>query len=139
MDPVWLQPLDHQDPAIAEAILAVQLPAYRQEALLLGASSFPPLKRAVDDIVASRECYLGAFDRQQLVGALSMGLDTQPGQLNIASLVVLPSHQRRGVGRRLMAAVLEGCAGTVVTVSTGADNAPALALYQSFGFVERCV
>ena len=45
-----------------------------------------------------------------------------------ASLVVAPQLQRRGIGRALMAAVLDAHESKGLTVQTGAKNAPALAL-----------
>jgi ribosomal protein S18 acetylase RimI-like enzyme len=43
--------------------------------------------------------------------------------------------QRRGLGRAAVELALEHAAGRAVVVSTGAANAPALALYERAGFV----
>jgi ribosomal protein S18 acetylase RimI-like enzyme len=71
----------------------------------------------------------------QLLGALSLGPDDEPDQINIGSLVVHPQHQRQGIGRSLLAAALRQGEGKVFSVSTGARNTPALNLYREFGFV----
>jgi ribosomal protein S18 acetylase RimI-like enzyme len=90
----------------------------------------------VQDLQAHRGLYFGASVALEVVGAL--GTETAPDAKSavIASLVVAPAWQRRGIGRRLLTAALAACGPIEVSVSTGARNAPALALYASFGFVE---
>jgi len=131
---VRVEPLRHQDPAVAEQIHAVLLPAYAQEGRLLGAQHFPPMQRTAADIANGREFFLGAWLGKQLVGALSVGADDEPEQICIQTLVVHPDHQRQGVARALMHEVLSRSEGLVLAVATGAANLPALALYRGFGF-----
>jgi ribosomal protein S18 acetylase RimI-like enzyme len=57
-----------------------------------------------------------------------------PGKVQIASLVVDPPRQRRGIGHRLLAWAVEAQGSGVMSVQTAAANAPALALYARFGF-----
>lgn len=61
------------------------------------------------------------------------------GEAEILSLAVAPAVRRRGVGRDLLQAALEGArmrrAGRMV-LEVAADNATARALYASAGFVE---
>jgi ribosomal-protein-alanine N-acetyltransferase len=52
--------------------------------------------------------------------------------LAIEEVAVLPDHRRMGIGRALVARALAGQQGAVLTV--GETNAPARALYRSFGF-----
>ena len=52
----------------------------------------------------------------------------------IARLFVAPACFRRGVGSALVAQALAQAGGRRVRVGTGARNAPALALYERFGF-----
>ena len=131
-----IEPVDHSVLAIARQLHAVQMSAYAQEAQLLGATYFPPLERTVDDVRTSREEFVAAFIEDELVGAVSVWPDPEGLGVNIASLVVAPPYQRRGVGRRLLAMVLARLGDGVVTVQTGARNEPALALYAQAGFVE---
>jgi ribosomal protein S18 acetylase RimI-like enzyme len=126
--------LSHRQPAVAAQIHAVLMLAYAQEAALLGVNNFAPLEQAAHDIEASEEFFLGSFDDQELLGVISVRADDEPGQINIASLVVHPAHQRRGVARTLLTSALQRAAGATFSVSTAAENAPALALYQQFGF-----
>lgn len=128
--------LDHRDPLVAQQIHAVLLLAYAQEAELLKVKHFEPLERTSADISSSTDYYLGAFLGQQLVASLSVGPDEEPAQIAITSLVVHPSRQRQGVGRSLVLEAIRRAHGAVLSVSTAADNAPALCLYRSLGFVE---
>jgi len=130
-----IQPLRHQDPAVAAQIHAVLLPAYAQEGRLLGVQHFPPMQRTAADIVGSREFFLGAWLGAELAGVISIGADDEPDQICITTLVVHPRCQRQGVARALMHEVLRRADGLMLAVATGADNAPALALYGGFGFV----
>ncbi len=129
-------PIDPRDEACARSLHAVQMLAYRQEAELLGASRFPPLQRTVDDLRLSAEQFLGAFLEGELVGALSVGIDDENRGMNIASLVVHPGYQRKGIGRELLIAAVAQHGAKGMTVQTGARNVPALALYHRFGFKE---
>jgi ribosomal protein S18 acetylase RimI-like enzyme len=128
--------MNHRLPDIARELHAIQMAAYRQEAALLGAVDFPPLARSVADLAQSCESYLGAYIGDELVGAIGTCRDEEAQGINIASLVVSPAHQRRGVARTLLAEVAAQHAGVELTVQTGAANAPALALYEGFGFTE---
>jgi len=139
--------LDQAQRSVAEQIHAILMPAYEQEAALLGMPLPDPQAHTVEQLMADEDLYLGAFIGDQLVGALSMGVDRDVGeegrqQMLISSLVVHQDFQRRGLARALLMHVLnqadgalEGSDTTVFAVATGLANAPALALYQSLGFV----
>jgi ribosomal protein S18 acetylase RimI-like enzyme len=131
-----VRPLDHRHLPVAERIHAIQRAAYAQEAALLGAVSFPPLQRQVMDVQRTEGQFLGAFVDGQLAGTLSVEPGRVEHQLTISSLTVVPEFQRRGLGRALVAAVIREFAFRSLTVSTGARNLPALALYAELGFVE---
>lgn len=127
---------DHRGAATARQLHAVQMQAYAQEAALLGAVWFPPLERSVDDLRASDEAFLAAFSGDTLLGAISVLPDDEGMGTTVASLVVSPPFQRRGIGRGLLAAVLASHGHDGLTVQTGVGNVPALALYREAGFVE---
>ncbi|MBM4467528.1 MAG: GNAT family N-acetyltransferase, partial [Chloroflexi bacterium] len=78
---------------------------------------------------------LVALVEDELAGALSYAVEGK--RLIIVLLAVWPQHQRRGVGRRLVAAAVAEARrrglGEVV-VATSNDDLPALALYQRCGF-----
>jgi len=135
---IRVEPLDHQRVSTARQIHAVQVLAYTQEAQLLGADGFPPLMRSVEDVRSSEEKFLGAFVRGELVGAVSVGPDEETVDLCIASLVVAPQWQKRGVETSLIEAVLALYGTEDLTVQTGAKNLAALHLYARYGFAEIC-
>jgi ribosomal protein S18 acetylase RimI-like enzyme len=128
--------IKHQTHEMAARIHAVQIAAYQQEAALLGVSDFPPLARTVDDIMGSRELFFGAFDGEELLGVIGVEHQSDSEAL-ISSLTVAPPFQRRGVGGALIAAVAERVTCTIIAVSTGAKNYPALTLFKELGFVAR--
>jgi ribosomal protein S18 acetylase RimI-like enzyme len=110
--------------------------AYAQEAQLLEATEFPPLERTVDEVRTSAEEFLAAFVGDEMVGAASVCPDPEGMGMNIASFVVAPKFQRRGIGKRLLATILAEHGRGELTVQTAARNLPALSLYAQAGFVE---
>jgi ribosomal protein S18 acetylase RimI-like enzyme len=131
-----IEPVTQKALPIAQQLHALQMLAYAQESKLLGAIHFPPLACTVDDVRNSIEAFLAAFIGGNMVGAVSTRPDEECLGVNIASLVVRPQFHRQGIGRLLMAKVLAEHYGVGLTVQTGADNLPALALYAQLGFVE---
>ena len=129
--PRFINPRVH---SIAQQIHNVQIAAYTQEAELIGITRFPPLERTVADLVQAQEEFLGAFDDERLIGALSVCPDEEGRGVNIASLTVHPSHHRLGVGHALVQAATERHGMSEMTVQTAAMNDPALSLYAKFGF-----
>jgi|SRR5882672_4662490 len=80
---------------------------------------------------------LVARDRKRAVGFAVMRFGDERAHLIL--LAVLPAHQRRGIGRRMIEWLVESAlvAGmTSVHVELRASNAPAYALYRSLGFSE---
>lgn len=61
---------------------------------------------------------------------------TAPFEYEVHTIGVDKAHQGRGIGRRLLADLLEYAAGGVVYLEVRTDNAPAIALYRDVGFVE---
>lgn len=128
-----LQPIDPRDAAVAQRLHDLLVLAHAQEAAQLGLAA--TLDRSVADLAAGDAYTLGAFDEEALVGALALGPDDEPGQIAITLLVVHPAQQRRGIARALVTEALRRGPGMAFSVSAGAANAPALALYAGLGFV----
>ena len=120
----------------AREVHRVMQAAYRVEADLLDVREFLPLRRTVEDLLRAESRFLGAFLDGRLVGVAEIERSPE-GPVNVASLVVMPQHFRRGLGRALMRSVLEEHGGEPVTVSTGLRNLPALRLYAGLGFQEQ--
>jgi len=63
-------------------------------------------------------------------------------EAHVTNVAVAPTHQRRGIGRKLMVQLLEAAqtAGMLcATLEVRAGNAPALHLYESLGFERTAV
>ncbi len=131
-----VEPIDARELHVARAIHAVLLLAHAQEARLLQVKDVVPMAQTPEDLQRGDAIYFGALRGAELLGCLSLVPDDEPGQIGIGALVVHPAAQRQGLAKALLSEALRRCAGQVVSVTTGALNAPALALYRDFGFVE---
>jgi len=126
--------VNHRDVGTAERIHQVLVLAYAQEAMLLRVQNAAPLAQTVEHLQNADAFFLAVWRDEQMQGVISVRRDDEPGQINIASLAVHPAHQRCGVARALLSAALQRAGRAAVSVSTAADNVPALALYRQFGF-----
>jgi L-phenylalanine/L-methionine N-acetyltransferase len=77
-----------------------------------------------------------------LVGRLSVARDPHPASFHVADLglMVAASHRRRGIGRALLQRAVDWARDNAVEkleLHVFPDNEPALALYESFGFVRE--
>lgn len=129
-----IEPLDHRDPDVAELIHPILADGNAQEQALLGGEPAPPQFPTPASVTVGGQYFLGACDNDTLTGVICIGPDDEPGQLSIAALAVAPGHQRRGIAGELVADVLRRGGDAAFAVICGAANAPALALYQGFGF-----
>ena len=78
----------------------------------------------------------------EIVGRLSVARDPHPASFHVADLglMVVASHRRRGIGRALLQRAVEWAAESRVRkleLHVFPHNAPAIALYESFGFVRE--
>ena len=119
------------DAATAARIVEIQQAAYSVEAGLIGFDGIPALHESAADIMARTDLtWRGATVDGRLAGLIAWLVDTD-GVLDIDRLAVDPAYARRGLGRALVRAVP---AAYPITVSTGAANEPAIALYLGEGF-----
>jgi RimJ/RimL family protein N-acetyltransferase len=77
-----------------------------------------------------------------LVARLSVARDPHPASYHVADLglMVAAGHRRRGIGRALLRRAVEWARESDVTkleLHVFPDNEPAIALYESFGFVRE--
>ena len=113
-------------------MLEVQHAAYAIEAELIGYPQLPPAHENLAALQATDEELWLCEEGDSLVGAV--GLEHGDDEMVIARLFVAPAAFRRGVGSALVEHALARADGRRVRVGTGARNAPALALYERFGF-----
>ncbi len=139
--PQWfIQPLDPSEATTARALMALCREAYSQEAELLGVASkdHPPLQRSQWTLQTSSESWLGCFDGDSLVGALSVHADPDDESAQrLGDLAVKPQRQREGAATLLLHALLLAQGGAPLSVQLAALNAPALALLAKHGFREH--
>ena len=128
-----IEKIPHPTLTIAEQILRVQLASYQVEADLINYPELPPLRETAQDIVDSGETFLVYRDGEEIVAAISY--EVNEDILHIGRLVVSPTHFRRVIARQLLYAV-ENTETNIshITVGTGAENRPAITLYEKQGF-----
>jgi len=83
-----------------------------------------------------------AEEAGEIVGRLSVARDPHPASFHVADLglMVVASHRRRGIGRALLQHAVEWASESRVRkleLHVFPHNAPAIALYESFGFVRE--
>jgi ribosomal-protein-alanine N-acetyltransferase len=89
-----------------------------------------------EELSNDRALYLVAATGARIVGYAGAWLICDEG--HITNIAVDSDVRRKGVGRLLLAALLEGMQGAGVTAATlevRRGNSPAIALYSSFGFI----
>jgi ribosomal-protein-alanine N-acetyltransferase len=97
-----------------------------------------PASAFVSELSGRHNHYVAARAAGQLVGYAGiarLGL-LRPYEYEIHTIGVDPAFQGRGVGRLLLDELLEYAGHGTVFLEVRTDNAPAIALYRSAGFVE---
>ncbi|MCZ8537597.1 GNAT family N-acetyltransferase [Paenisporosarcina quisquiliarum] len=126
----------NMDLELAHNILSIQRPSYQIEADLIGFQGIPALSETVDDIMDSKETFIGYYEDDQLLGVLSY--EENEDFVDICRLVVSPASFRKGIGRQLVSYIVEEIRGSRdVIVSTGLKNTPAVTLYEKLGFQQE--
>ncbi len=128
--------VDHRQPELCARLHALQMAAYAQEAALLGVHEFPPLAVTLAQLAAQQVRYFCVMQAEEIFAALALEEINASQSWLIASLVVAPAQQRRGLARRLLAEVLQRFPQHHFQVSTASLNQPACQLYLRSGFRE---
>ncbi|AZS17229.1 GNAT family N-acetyltransferase [Paenibacillus lutimineralis] len=135
--------LSLQDPDVVEQIWSLQHTAYRLEALAIGLASYPPLSDTFDSIRCSEEDFYGYLSDEpghneeggELLGVISIRAESSV-HLSLTRLMVHPEHMREGIGTALVSYLLDHYDNIQhFSVTAGTLNAPAVSLYQKFGFM----
>ncbi|GER67977.1 hypothetical protein BpJC7_17040 [Weizmannia acidilactici] len=129
-----IRQLEMKNSAAASAVWALQIPAYKKEAGLIGFDGIPPLNERVEDLMASTEKFYGYFVGEKLAGVVSV--ERTGDCVMICRLFVGEHFTRRGIARKLLEFVLSLPGAGRFEVSTGEKNIPAVSLYLSMGFTE---
>ena len=106
------------------------------ETLLFGGDDPWPEAAFLRAVGAPQMRYVAARVDGYLVGYAGIARlgRTPPFEYEIHTIGVDPAHQGRGIGRGMMTELLNNVDG-VVFLEVRTDNAPAIALYESLGFV----
>lgn len=133
---VLIRELDLSDAVVASAVHAVGLRAYAVEAELIGFDGIPALSESLQEMTARPLRWLGAVTGEGTVAAfVAWRTDTGQHVTRIDRVCVDPAWFRRGLASCLLDHLLVEVAGAgEVRVSTGADNQPAVTLYEGLGF-----
>ncbi|AXQ97517.1 GNAT family N-acetyltransferase [Pseudoalteromonas piscicida] len=129
-----IQKLNNRDASVARGISNVFQRSYKIEAELIGARYFPPLSRAIEEISSATSHFYGYFENQILAAVIEIVLINKT--LEIDSLTVDPNYFRKGIAGELLRFAMSEFDVEKVIVETATANAPAIALYQKYGFVE---
>ncbi|MBW5481737.1 GNAT family N-acetyltransferase [Streptomyces bambusae] len=154
--PVRVRPLDLAEDATAEAVHRIGRAAYAVEAGLIGFDGIPALRESLAELRARPLHWLGAVTGGgeitggeiaggeiaggeiaggEIAGFLAWEEDPAGGGVCVDRLCVDPGWFRRGVAGALVGRLLaEVPPGRTVSVTTGARNTPAVALYERLGF-----
>ncbi|MDQ2884327.1 MAG: ribosomal protein S18-alanine N-acetyltransferase [Actinomycetota bacterium] len=84
------------------------------------------------EALAAGHHYLSAREGGSLIGYV--GLARVGSEAEVHTLAVDPVHQRRGIGRALLRAILDHAEGATVFLEVRTDNDSAIRLYRSEGF-----
>jgi len=108
------------------------------EAQLFGGDDPWPAAAFSRAISARDHHYVAARIGDTLVGYAGIARlgRTPPFEFEVHTIGVDPAHQGRGIGRRLLAELLDYADGGVVYLEVRTDNTAAIALYRAVGFVE---
>ncbi|OME77727.1 GNAT family N-acetyltransferase [Paenibacillus sp. FSL A5-0031] len=133
-----IRKIDITDAALAEEVLHIQIPSYRVEAELIDFYEIPPLKDTVDTLRNCGETFYGYYINNELCGAIAIMIENNI--IDIHRLIIHPNHFRKGIAKQLLQHIESvGVSGSVIVVSTGSKNAPAVNLYKQSGYVETGV
>lgn len=121
-----------------EAILELQKESYMQEALLTNDYTIPPLMQDIDSL--QRDWKKGTIIKAEIDGQIigSVRAKLVGSICKIGKLMVKPSYQKQGIGKRLMAKIenqFDMC--TTYELFTGYKSEGNLNFYTSLGY-ESC-
>ncbi|MGW7100596.1 GNAT family N-acetyltransferase [Streptomyces sp. NPDC054838] len=130
-----VRPLDLTDDATATAVHRIGREAYAVEAELIGFDGIPALRESLAQLRDRPLHWLGVRGADGLIAGFLAWEEEGDGSVCVDRLCVAPAAFRRGIASLLLRHLLaETVPGRRVTVTTGAANSPAVALYDRLGF-----
>jgi ribosomal protein S18 acetylase RimI-like enzyme len=113
--------LDTYTSLLPESVIQTAINTWQSKESLLGGLQNP------------RTFYSGWFEDGKLVGMVSAG-KTSENTIKVYQLYVLPSHQRRGIGSKLMNSAIEYFGAKKVVLEVEEGNRKGISFYGKFGF-----
>lgn len=88
-----------------QKILDLQYLAYQSEAKLFNNSDIPPLKQTIQEVIEefNKGVILKAVDKDIIIGSVRAYCEN--GTVYVGKLMVHPTHQRKGIGTRLLSEI----------------------------------
>jgi ribosomal protein S18 acetylase RimI-like enzyme len=128
--------LNIKDRNTAEEVWALQHPAYRAEAALIGVLDLPPLQDTIQSLQSCGESFFGyRVPEGELAGAVSFEQEEEL-QYTLCRLMVHPKYFRKGIGGQLVNHLLSALPpAATCNVTAEIRNVPAIKLYERAGFV----
>ena len=107
------------------------------ESLLFEGDDPWPERAFLAELRAKHIHYVAARADGKLVGYAGIARlgRVRPYEYEIHTIGVDPEYQGKGIGRKLVSQMVELASGSVIFLEVRTDNAPAIGLYESFGFV----
>ncbi len=130
--------MSETDPVILDRLRAADADrCARLEALLFEGDDPWPARAFVAELASPHNRYVAARSGSLLVGyaGISRLGRHRPFEYEVHTIGVDPAYQGFGIGRRLLEHLLAFAGDSVVFLEVRTDNATALALYESVGFV----
>lgn len=129
-----IKKINHNNIIVSKKLWRLFQESYKVEADLLEVVDFPPLRREVEDFIASNNIFYVYLKDDYICGAIELFISGNV--IHIQSLVVSPDYFRKKIGFSLVNFVFSLVGYSFVTVETGVDNIPAVSLYKKVGFLE---
>ncbi len=124
--------LDILDSSTQSEILQLQRKAYALEEALIG-FPIPRMKDTARELAASDEVFIGMVQDGVLLGMLSF--TAEENRFDIQRVAVDPDYFRQGVASDLLQFLFDAASDvTRFRVHAGANNGPAVSLYEKMGF-----
>lgn len=130
-----IKKIDITNPEVSKEVLNIQIPSYNVEAKIIDFYDIPPLKDTVQSLQQCGETFFGYYLNKELCGVISIKTDGRI--IDIHRLMVHPKHFRKGITEKLLNFIeVELEKFEAIVVSTGTQNAPAVAFYLKNGFLK---
>lgn len=130
--------IDVSERTNASLVFHLQQLSYLEESKIIEYPNLPPLLESIDDLMTSKETFIGFYQDAQLLGVISCLV--RHDTLEIGRLIVRPRFFRKGIAKELLKYIESFQTQIrILKVSTAQKNLPAIKLYQNQGYHQKNV